>query len=58
VHLAQVLRLAQDSPPGPFPERSCWERPPRSGALLTALGLGAGAGAALALRRFTGGTNG
>jgi FAD/FMN-containing dehydrogenase/Fe-S oxidoreductase len=58
LHLAQVLRLANDKPPGPFPERSCWERPPRSGALLAALGLVAGAGAALALRRFTGGTNG
>jgi FAD/FMN-containing dehydrogenase/Fe-S oxidoreductase len=58
LHLAQVLRLAHENPPGPFPERSCWERPPRSAALLTVLGLGAGAGAALALRRFTGGTNG
>ncbi len=60
LHLAQVLRLAQASdPPGPRPERSCWRDPPRSDALLGALGLGAAAGAAaFMLRRHSGGSDG
>jgi Fe-S oxidoreductase len=58
LHLAQVLRLAKEEPPGPFPERSCWEQPPRSRALLAGAGLASAATAALALRRLTGGTHG
>ena len=60
VHLAQVLALAaQDPPPGLFPERSCWQEPPRSDLLLAAAGLAAAGGAAaVALRRFSGGSDG
>ena len=70
LHLAQVLELAQrprNTLPGQFPERSCWQQPPRSSALLTGAGIAAAGAvsgaAALALRRlargrFTGGTNG
>jgi FAD/FMN-containing dehydrogenase/Fe-S oxidoreductase len=58
LHLAQVLRLAQSAPPGDYPERSCWQEPPRHAALLAGLGLTAAGAAALAIRRLTGGTNG
>jgi Fe-S oxidoreductase len=63
LHLAQVLSLAGGTEPGgPFPERTAWQEPPRSNALLAATGLAAtglaGGAAALAIRRFAGGTNG
>jgi FAD/FMN-containing dehydrogenase/Fe-S oxidoreductase len=58
LHLAQVLGLARDEPSGPFPEHACWQPPPRSNALLAALGLGAVGAAAAAIRRSTGGTHG
>ena len=60
LHLAQVLRVAQASDlPGPRPEQSCWQDPPRSDALLGALGLSAAAGAAaFMLRRHSGGSDG
>jgi Fe-S oxidoreductase len=63
LHLAQVLSLAGDTGPGgPFPERTAWQEPPRSNALLAATGLaatGLAAGAAAqAIRRFAGGTHG
>jgi Fe-S oxidoreductase len=59
LHLAQVLSLAGRDAPGAYPEQSLWQEPPRSAALLGALGLGAAAGtAALVLRRLSGGSNG
>jgi Fe-S oxidoreductase len=53
LHLAQVLRLAAGPPPGPHPERDCWQQPPTSTALLAGLGVAAGGAASLAIGQLT-----